>query len=99
MKRHLHWECKGKEGVFGEDGNDSHGEDASSAPNNIKECARKNGFNVAKTADPESCKVPPWLVKVGVGVTVVGAGVACALAEPCGAIVGGGAVLGTLVTQ
>ena len=42
--RHLHWECKNGSGVMGEFGGMSHGEDYSSAPNSIKKCAKKYGF-------------------------------------------------------
>ncbi|ENF1487587.1 RHS domain-containing protein [Salmonella enterica] len=49
--RHLHWECKNGSGVMGEFGGQSHGEDYSSAPNSIKKCARKYGF------EPEQSKL------------------------------------------
>ncbi|SDC34982.1 type VI secretion system tip protein TssI/VgrG [Paraburkholderia lycopersici] len=52
--RHLHWECKGKDGAMGEYGGTSHGEDYTSAPNIIKECAKKNGFK----PEPEESKCP-----------------------------------------
>ncbi|AWH52733.1 type IV secretion protein Rhs [Stenotrophomonas sp. ESTM1D_MKCIP4_1] len=43
-KRHLHWECKGKEGECGEYGQPSHGGTWDDAPSYIQECARRNGF-------------------------------------------------------
>ncbi|EDY2550083.1 RHS element protein, partial [Salmonella enterica] len=49
--RHLHWECKNGGGVMGEFGGQSHGDDYSSAPNSIKKCARKYGF------EPEQSKL------------------------------------------
>ncbi|ECC8734380.1 hypothetical protein DFR18_001565 [Salmonella bongori] len=49
--RHLHWECKNGSGVMGEFGGQSHGDDYSSAPNSIKKCARKYGF------EPEQSKL------------------------------------------
>ena len=42
--RHLHWECKGKEGAFGEGGRESHGGICEDAPKNIQKCAEENGF-------------------------------------------------------
>lgn len=42
--RHLHWECKGKEGECGEFGKESHGGSWDSVPAYIKQCALKNGF-------------------------------------------------------
>ena len=58
-KRHLHWECKGKEGAFGEFGESTHGgQTADDAPGHIKECARKKGFGVEKVPDPEPAPEP-----------------------------------------
>jgi len=48
VTRHLHWECKGKSGVGGEFGTESHGETLDNAPPHVKECARKNGFEPDK---------------------------------------------------
>jgi RHS repeat-associated protein len=45
--RHLHWECKGREGECGENGAASHGQTWDSAPRQIRECALRNGFNGA----------------------------------------------------
>ncbi|WP_077826083.1 RHS repeat-associated core domain-containing protein, partial [Escherichia coli] len=53
--RHLHWECKNGSGVMGEFGGMSHGEDYSSAPNSIKKCAKKYGFEPEPSKDL-SCK-------------------------------------------
>jgi type VI secretion system secreted protein VgrG len=50
--RHLHWECKKSSGTMGEFGGVSHGDDYNSAPNAIKECARKNGFEPEPTKQP-----------------------------------------------
>jgi hypothetical protein len=45
VKRHLHWSCRGDEGVCGEDGEESHGSSWEDAPAKVKECARRHGFN------------------------------------------------------
>ena len=42
--RHLHWECRGSEGVCGEDGAASHGQTWADAPRAVRECAIRNGF-------------------------------------------------------
>lgn len=52
--RHLHWECKGSGGAMGEFGGVSHGDDYTSTPNAIKECARRNGFE----PEPKKEKCP-----------------------------------------
>ena len=41
---HLHWDCKGRSGECGEFGETSHGGSWEDAPEAIKECARKHGF-------------------------------------------------------
>ncbi|QTD43827.1 RHS repeat domain-containing protein [Ottowia testudinis] len=52
-RRHLHWECKGDEGECGENGEASHGGTWADAPERIKQCALKNGFNgAAPEPDP-----------------------------------------------
>jgi len=54
-KRHLHWECrKGGKHAMGEFGDISHGEDYTTAPNSIKECARKYGFEPEPPPKPEN---------------------------------------------
>ena len=53
--RHLHWECKNGSGAMGEFGGISHGENYSSAPNAIKKCAKKYGFEPEPSKDL-SCK-------------------------------------------
>jgi RHS repeat-associated protein len=63
-RNHLHWDCKGREGVCGENGEKSHGEGSwDDAPENVKECARKAGFNGQSSSVPDaskpSVKVPP----------------------------------------
>lgn len=92
-KRHLHWECRNKEGVGGEFGGVSHGETLEDAPENVKECARKAKF------EPEYCpaegKTGDSILNKGLGVIAVGGGLlACAIAEPCGAILSGLAAAG-----
>ncbi|WP_230851040.1 hypothetical protein, partial [Ralstonia solanacearum] len=47
----------------------------------------------AACPDEKKSSVPNWVKAVGAGAAATGA-VACAFAEPCGAIVGGAAVLG-----
>lgn len=44
--RHMHWDCKGSKGVCRENGDTSHGGGSwDDAPDAVKECARKHGFN------------------------------------------------------
>jgi len=43
-RRHLHWECKGEEGVCGENGTKSHGGKWEDVPDFVKQCALNNGF-------------------------------------------------------
>ena len=52
VRRHLHWECKGREGVCGENGDQSHGGSWEDAPQQIKDCAVKNGFSGARAPAP-----------------------------------------------
>jgi RHS repeat-associated protein len=66
-RRHLHWECKGKSGVCGEDGDASHGGSWDDVPEQIKECARRHGFNgVPRSSDRT------WKYVVGAVVIVGG---------------------------
>ncbi len=99
IKRHLHWECKGKKGECGEFGEESHGDTWESAPQRIKDCARKNGFNGEDT--PVSTPSQPiddgadLKTFAGVG---LGLGAAlCLIAEPCGGIVATALGLGSMV--
>lgn len=50
VTRHLHWECKGKSGVGGEFGGESHGSTCANAPKNVRACAAALGFQ---------CDAPP----------------------------------------
>jgi RHS repeat-associated protein len=52
--RHLHWGCKGKSGECGENGKPSHGGTWDDAPENIKDCARRHGFNGQSSTSPLS---------------------------------------------
>ena len=60
---HLHWNCKGKEGSCGENGDESHGGSWDDAPENVKQCARENGFQVASSPSTDApspkMQVPP----------------------------------------
>jgi RHS repeat-associated protein len=107
VKRHLHWECKGKSGEFGENGEASHGQTSDSAPESIRECARKHGFAAKSILTVDACRPPSpafsspgsqqyfTRVTTAEAAVVVGtvAAAVCAAAEPCGVIatVGGGA--------
>ena len=51
-RRHLHWECKGREGTCGENGESSHGESWEDAPEEIKQCALRHGFSGSNAAVP-----------------------------------------------
>jgi RHS repeat-associated protein len=86
--RHLHWECRGNSGECGENGASSHGGTWEDAPERIKECARKHGFNGAPASNV-SPRVNPMVIGGAIGGAGVLAGGACALLEPCGAAVGG----------
>jgi RHS repeat-associated protein len=63
---HLHWNCKGKEGSCGENGEESHGGSWDDAPENVKQCARESGFLGASSSSTDSpspkVQVPaiPW---------------------------------------
>jgi RHS repeat-associated protein len=88
--RHLHWECKGRgSGECGENGATSHGGTWEDAPERIKECARRAGFNGQPSASPMDASTGPSNQQVAAGAAAVAvvAGVICALAEPCGAAV------------
>jgi len=52
VRRHLHWDCKGDEGVCGENGEESHGGRWEDAPSKVKECARRHGFNGENAPNP-----------------------------------------------
>ena len=60
---HLHWNCKGKEGSCGENGEESHGGSWDDAPENVKQCAMENGFQGESSPTPDSpapkVQVPP----------------------------------------
>ena len=101
--RHLHWECKKGVGVMGEFGGTSHGDDYTSAPNSVKECARKNGFTPEPVSKSLSCNAERpttnnlnWGMIVGDGAILAGG--ICLLAEPCGLIVGSTLGLGGATT-
>jgi RHS repeat-associated protein len=70
IKRHLHWDCKGKEGSCGENGEKSHGQSWDDAPEQIKQCARRHGFQGDSQSDFVSSK--EILGAVGLGAVVVG---------------------------
>jgi len=82
--RHMHWECKGKEGTCGENGQDSHGDSWDSAPEHIKQCALKHGFNggrapaaasfAAGAPGSDSYPEPPYI-----GEAAAAAGIATAI--------------------
>lgn len=50
--RHLHWECRRSSGACGENGDKSHGGSWDDVPENVKECALKNGFSGAPAPAP-----------------------------------------------
>jgi len=58
--RHLHWECGrgSSSGEMGEYGGTSHGDNCSSAPNIIKNCARRYGFEPEAPSCPNSIPAP-----------------------------------------
>ena len=102
VKRHLHWECKGKSGEFGENGEASHGETSDTAPANIKECARKNGFAAKVCLPPaeaysapsrsEGMSAPSLPSPSTIGTATLAMGIAaavCVVLEPCGAAAAG----------
>ena len=57
--RHLHWGCKGKEGECGEFGEPSHGGVWDDAPESIKQCARKYGFQGDPAPTPKPTPSTP----------------------------------------
>jgi len=59
VKRHLHWECRNDSGECGENGEKSHGGSWEDAPENIKECARRHGFQGDSVAAPQQNPTAP----------------------------------------
>ncbi len=60
---HLHWDCKGKEGSCGENGEKSHGGSWEDAPDSVKECASRNGFqgdSILDSSPNKKVPSPPW---------------------------------------
>jgi len=51
--RHLHWECRGSSGEMGEFGGTSHGGNHTNAPETIRECARRFGFQPEPNPNPQ----------------------------------------------
>lgn len=89
VKRHLHWECRGKSGECGENGETSHGGTWDDAPEFIKQCALKHGFNGASAPADNSAK--NWALW-GLGGAAVLGGLLFAPAITVPAVVLGGAV-------
>ena len=52
VKRHLHWSCRGNSGACGEGGETSHSGTWEDAPEKVKECARRHGFNGQPAPEP-----------------------------------------------
>jgi RHS repeat-associated protein len=54
VTRHLHWECSrgSRQGEMGEFGTGSHGQDWTSAPQSIIDCAERNGFQPKPQTQP-----------------------------------------------
>jgi RHS repeat-associated protein len=76
--RHLHWECRGREGECGEFGEESHGGTWDDAPEFIRQCALKNGFRGQSIPGPAQSAGAP-----GTGASTTASGT-----EPSGS--GGG---------
>jgi len=77
--RHLHWECKGDVGVCGEFGEDSHGQGWEDAPKEVRECARKHGFEgsfkpLSSVADLVLLGFGAWILGPATGGVTVGGG-------------------------
>jgi len=67
VKRHLHWSCRGNEGACGENGEPSHGNSWDDAPEKVKECARRAGFNGASAPAPDENNVAETMTGVAAG--------------------------------
>ncbi|WP_026603574.1 RHS repeat-associated core domain-containing protein [Methylomonas sp. 11b] len=100
--RHLHWECRnGGSGSMGEFGGTSHGGTSSDAPQKIKDCARKNGFepDVLPQSSPNNSQMcgstcQGVILGVGIGIGCVGVVAICvAQPEACPFVVGAGSKL------
>ena len=82
VRRHLHWDCRGDEGVCGENGEESHGGRWEDAPSKVKECARRHGFNGENAPAPPiegnqnfSVPNPPpiWIIILTLPFLILGA--------------------------
>jgi RHS repeat-associated protein len=56
VTRHIHWECRGKEGAAGEFGGNSHGGNCDQMPNAVRKCAEKHGFSCDPKPEPGDSK-------------------------------------------
>ena len=68
VSRHLHWECKKSSGECGENGEKSQGGSWDDAPEHIKECARRHGFNGA--SQPSTSKPSVTWSDIGIGALI-----------------------------
>ena len=79
ITRHLHWECGGKEGVFGENGSTSHGGGScSNAPKAVIKCAEAHGFKCAPPTSPPERSSLMCDQECRNTVFVIGVGLVCA---------------------